>query len=269
MLMTMLMSCKGKQPDGGTDALCPLRNNQEMLDFVLKSAREMWPEATEPYEIRLEEGGEPVPTGESDDEVHYKRLLLGKEGEITVFLCRDSAEVARIKDRELYRAAGKDPYRAPILSAYGTLLMSYWGLDDYGVIGLFMNSVVLDTRRAMKKALDWQRWLASRGVTARIPEAGFSLRNESLFTEIKRPCQALAFTVGGHKTELLCFRDSATVTAAIEEIVHMAAVCDPVEGADYFIPYGRYGNILVMALLNSDSDRIEPLIAEFWNRQTF
>lgn len=255
ILTAMLVSCRVKSTDDG--AMPPLRNHEQMSDFVLRSAREAWPDSG----IELQDGS-------GDDRARYKNLRIEEVGEITLFLCRDSLEVGRVKEDELSRASGKDPYRAPIMAQYGNLLLVCWAPDEGRRIGSFMHSVVLDTRQVAKAARDWQRWLAGRDVAAEIPEEGFSLRCESLPYEIA-PCQASMCTVGGHKTELLCFPDPATARAVKKELVHWAEVSDPVEGADCYTAYGPYGNLLVMSLLDGGTDTAEPLITGFWSRQHF
>lgn len=258
------MGCRGKQSDGGMKISCPLRDNGQMQEFILRSAKEFWPKEFWPHEITIEDAGECeyslYPASNAKGKVRCCNLEVDEDREIEIFLCRDSTEVIQVKDWELMKAAGKDPYRAPIMSAYGNVLLVYWGVDENQSVRQFMNSVVIDTREAMKRALDWQQWLAGRGIMVEIPEDGFSLRNESLSYYSDVPCQALPFSINGHEIELLCFEDSAKARTAKEDLTHLAEVSELREGFSFYAAYGPYGNMLVMSL----SEQIEPFITGFW-----
>lgn len=157
------MSCKGKQSDGGRETLCPPRDNGQIQEFILQSAKEFWS-----HEITIEDGGECeyslCSMNNAKGIVHYSNLVVEENCKIEIFQCRDSTEVVLVKEWELGRAAGKDPYRAPIMAVCGNLLLVYWGVDNNQSVQQFMNFIVIDTREAMQRVLDWQQWLADRGI---------------------------------------------------------------------------------------------------------
>lgn len=133
-----------------------------------------------------------------------------------------------------------------------------------------MKPMIINTQEAMQIVVDWQRWLVERGITARVSEEGFTSRNHSLeVLDYDAPCRTLIMYIDNLEVYILCFPDGATAQETLEEVAHIYACIDILPGGVCYESFGAYGNFVIMLPLNENSERIEPLITDFWSKQRF
>lgn len=251
------MKDKSHQPQQRTsEALPPLRSNEQMLEFILKSAKEKF-------------GGNNSIIKEYGYCRNIKSLQLILPGIadndlIIIHPCADKIEYDSVCQQLYIEASTKFRSYPALEYHYDNMIIVYYSSEEHIQEECFLESVVMDTREGIVLARQWQEWLAQKGVEMTISNAGFGFVDLSFLWLLGGVYQILPLQVDGCTVELVCCPDAVSAGQLLKNFGHMCSVMDMVEGRDYYYPE-RYGRFLVM--YNRDNKQTEHFIKEFWSKQ--
>ena len=258
MCRTNSESHKIDPQDSVSEPLLPLRNNEQMLEFILQSAKE-WFGDTNVSLAKYDYGHSRTAL----------QLITPKIGEcvIVIYPCADSVEYEYVGNSLSADAASEFRLYPVRRYDYGNMIIVLYSDEKSEIVERFLESVVIDTRIGMVLALRWQEWLAWKGAEIIIADEGFQpLRySKSLFT--RASCQTLKLSIDGNKVELICCTDEDSAQRIMEAEYHILSVKVIMIGQNIYAGI-RYGRFLVMMLEESENyKKIESLSQEFWSQQ--
>lgn len=233
-------------------SLPPLRSNEQMLEFILKSAKEWFGDSN----IALKEYGYRHGMMTLQLAIPY----IDDQGLIVIYPCADKTEYDYVNNCLGAEAATEFRSYPVCYYDYGNMVIVWYTGEKYWQVEQFLESVVIDTREGLVLAQRWQEWLAEKGVEMKIADDGFGFVNHSLSGLVSDVCQTLPLLVDDNKVELICCGDTVSAQRVKGDLGHMYSVMDIIEGRDYYAA-DRYGRFLVMTL------KSDPLIKEFWSKQ--
>lgn len=231
-------------------SLPPLRSNDQMLEFILTSAREWFGDS----DITLEKDG----SGYCHGIVPWQLAFPDDQGLIVIYPCANKTECDYVNNWLCTEAATKFRSFPVCYYDYGNMIIVWYAGEKYAQVEQFLELVVIDTREGLVLARRWQRWLAEKGVEMKMTDDGFGFINHSLPGPVSDAYQTLPLLVDGNEVELICCADAVSAQRIQGELGHIYSVMDMI--GDYYTA-DRYGRFLVMTF------KTDPLVEEFWSKQ--
>lgn len=233
-------------------SLPPLRSNEQMLEFILKSAKECFGDPN----ITLSEYGYGHSRSALQLNIPDCSCLL------VIYPCKNKTEYDSIENCLSVDAATEFRSYPVRYYHYGDMIIVLYCDQQRWRVEKFLESVVIDTRQGLVLAQRWQQWLVEKGIKVKIADEGFGLIRHPFFTGDSN--QTLPILVDGHKVKLICYTNATLAEQTLNHYIHLQSVKFLPAGAERYDAY-RYGRFLIMTLL--DDNKIELFVNAFWSKQ--